>query len=146
MEKCNRETVLSVIARIQGGNVKRILVTGAGGPAGINFVMSLRVAPERMFIAGTDASEYYLHLAPTDKRYLVPKAKKLGYIGRLNEIIGRDNIDFLHVQPDVEVEVVSENREKIETGIFLPSRRAVKVCQDKLESAKVWRQKNINKC
>jgi predicted ATP-grasp superfamily ATP-dependent carboligase len=142
MEKHNRETVL-YNCKIQGENVKRILVTGAGGPAGINFVMSLRVVPERIFIAGTEASEYYLHLAPTAKRYLVPRAKETGYIDRLNEIICGDKIEFLHVQPDVEVEVVSENREKIETNVFLPSRKAVKVCQDKLESAKVWRQKNV---
>jgi len=123
--------------------VKRILSTGAGGPAGINFVMSLRIAPEKMFIVGTEASHYYLHLAPTDKQYLVPKAKEPSYIDKLNEIIRKEKIDFLHAQPDVEVEVVSENREKIEANVFLPSKKAVKTCQDKLESAKIWKKKNV---
>ena len=123
--------------------MKRVLVTGAGGPAGINFVMSLRIAPEKIFVAGTEASEYYLHLTPADKRYLIPRAKETGYIEKLNEIIRQDKIGFLHVQPDIEVEVVSENREKIDTTTFLPSKEAVKICQDKLESARVWRQKNV---
>jgi glutathione synthase/RimK-type ligase-like ATP-grasp enzyme len=123
--------------------VKKILVTGAGGPAGINFVKSLSIAPEKMFIAGTEASEHYLHLVPTDKQYLIPKAKEAGYIAELNKIIREENIDFLHAQPDVEVEVVSENREKIDTVVFLPSKKAVKACQDKLESAKLWKKRNI---
>jgi biotin carboxylase len=123
--------------------VKRIMCTGAGGPAGINFTLSLRIAPEKMFIVGTEANEYYLHLARTDKRYSVPRAKETGYIDKLNEIIRQEKIEFLHAQPDVEVEVASENREKIETNVFLPSKKAVQVCQDKLESAKLWRKKNV---
>ena len=123
--------------------MKRILCTGAGGPAGINFVMSLRLAPEKMFIAGTEANEYYLHLAPTKKRSLVPRAKDPSYVDRLNEIIREEKIEFLHAQPDVEVAAVSENREKIKAAVFLPSKRAVKACQDKLESAQVWKKKNV---
>ena len=105
--------------------------------------MSLRIAPEKMFIAGTEASEYYLHLAPTHKQYLIPRAKEPSFVDRLNEIIRKEKIDFLHAQPDVEVEVVSEKREKIEANVFLPSKKAVKACQDKLESAKVWKKRSV---
>lgn len=123
--------------------MKRIMCTGAGGPAGINFTLSLRIAPEKMFIVGTEANEHYLHLAHTDKRYSIPKAKETGYIDELNEIIRKEKIEFLHAQPDVEVEVVSENREKIEANVFLPSKKTVKACQDKLESAKLWKKKYV---
>jgi len=124
-------------------SMKRVIVTGAGGPAGLNFVMSLRIAPEQIFIVGTEASKYFIHLAATEKKYLVPKAKEADYIDRLNEIIRGEKVEFLHAQPDVEVEVVSEKREKLETNVFLPSKKAVKVCQDKLESAKIWKKKNV---
>lgn len=124
-------------------NVKRILCTGAGGPAGINFVTSLRVAPEKMFLVGTEANGYFMHLASTDKKYQVPRAKDPSYIDTLNEIIAKEKIEFLHAQPDVEVEAVSEKREKINAAVFLPSKAAVKACQDKLESAKVWKKKNV---
>lgn len=123
--------------------MKRIVVTGAGGPAGINFIMSLRIAPEKLSIVGTEANQYFIHLSPADKKYLVPKAKDSGYIDRLNEIIRKENADFLHAQPDVEVEVVSENREKLEANTFLPSKSAVKTCQDKLKSAEVWMKKGV---
>lgn len=123
--------------------MKRVLVTGAGGPAGINFVKSLQLVPDKIFISGTESSEYFRQLIPTSNRYLVPKAKEAGYIKRLNEIIRKERIEFLHAQPDVEVEVISKNREKIETKTFLPSKKVVKACQDKLESARIWRQKNV---
>ncbi len=123
--------------------MKRILCTGAGGPAGINFTTSLRLAPERLHLVGTEANEYYTHLALTDAIYRVPRAKDADYIDKLNEIIAKEKIEFLHAQPDIEVEVVSENREKIHANLFLPSKTAVKATQDKLESAKVWKQKNV---
>jgi carbamoyl-phosphate synthase large subunit len=101
------------------------------------------MAPEKLYLVGTEASEYYLHTMPTDAKYLVPKAKDPSYIDRLNEIIGKEKIDFLHAQPDVEVEVVSEQREKLEAPTFLPSKHAVRVCQDKLASANAWKNKGI---
>ncbi|MFB3890085.1 MAG: ATP-grasp domain-containing protein [Candidatus Bathyarchaeia archaeon] len=123
--------------------MKRILCTGAGGPAGINFTMSLRAAPEKMHLVGTEASPYYLHLAITDEKYKVPLAKNPSYIDSLNEIIQKEKIEFLHAQPDIEVEAVSEQREKIRANLFLPKKAAVKACQDKLESAKIWQKKNV---
>jgi carbamoyl-phosphate synthase large subunit len=123
--------------------VKRILCTGAGGPAGINFTKSLQIAPERVFLAGTEASKYFLHLSQTDVSYHVPRAKDGNYIEKLNEIIRKEKIEFVHAQPDVEVEAISENREKIEANVFLPSKKAVRACQDKLESAKMWKSKNV---
>ncbi len=103
--------------------MKRILCTGAGGPAGINFVMSLRVAPEKMLLVGTEANEHFIHLASTDEKFLVPRASQAGYIDKLNEIIRQQRIEFLHAQPDIEVEAVSEKREKLEATVFLPSKR-----------------------
>lgn len=123
--------------------MKSILCTGAGGPAGINFIQSIRIAPERITIVGTEANEFYLQLAPTKKRYLIPRAIEPNYVDKLNEIIRLEKIDFLHAQPDVEVEAVSENRERIEAEVLLPSKEAVRDCQDKLKSAKIWRRKNV---
>ncbi|MGB9756354.1 MAG: ATP-grasp domain-containing protein [Candidatus Bathyarchaeales archaeon] len=123
--------------------MRRIVATGAGGPAGINFVLSLRLAPEKIFIVGTEANEHFIYLASTDRKYRVPKAEETGYIDALNEIIRKERADFLHAQTDVEVSVVSENREKIEANLFLPSKKAIAACQDKFESAKIWMKKGV---
>jgi carbamoyl-phosphate synthase large subunit len=122
---------------------KRVLCTGAGGPAGINFVKSLKVSPEKLCIVGTEANEHYLHTMPTDVKFLVPKAKDPSYMDCLNDIIRKERIDFLHAQPDVEVEIISEQREKLEAPVFLPSKQAVRACQDKLASANAWKSKGI---
>ncbi len=124
--------------------MKTILVTGAGGPAGVNFIMSLRIAPEKMFIVGTEANQHFLHLAPTDEKYLISKATESNYIDELNEIIQKEKVEFVHAQPDIEVMVVSENREKIEANVFLPSKKTVRICQDKLESAELWLRKDVS--
>jgi len=122
---------------------KRILTTGAGGPAGINFIMSLKLAPEKLYLVGTETNPHFIHLASTDKKYYVPHATEANYIEKLSEIIEKERIEFLHPQPDIEVSVLSENREKIEATMFLPSKEAVRVCQDKYESAKRWKQKGV---
>ena len=124
--------------------MRRILVTGAGGPAGINFISSLRIAPEQMFIVGTEANQHFIHLATTDKKCVVPRATEPGYISKLNEIIRKEKIEFLHAQPDIEVEVVSANREKLDAPVYLPSKKAVAACQDKLESARLWKKHGIS--
>lgn len=123
--------------------MKRVLVTGAGGPAGINFVASLRIAPEKMFVVGTEANKYFIHLAIANKVYSVPKATEHDYVDCLNEVIKKERIEFLHAQPDIEVEVVSENREKLNAYLFLPSKETVRACQNKLEASRRWKKKNV---
>ncbi|MEM3641070.1 MAG: ATP-grasp domain-containing protein [Candidatus Bathyarchaeia archaeon] len=123
--------------------MKRILVTGAGGPAGINFVMSLKIAPEKMFIVGTEANKYFLHLASVDKKYLIPKASDPAYINELNGIVEKEKVDFVHAQPDVEVAAISESREKLKAKVFLPAKETIRVCQDKLKSAEKWDKNNV---
>ena len=122
---------------------KRILVTGAGGPAGINFVMSLKLAPEKLYLISTESNEYRIHLAPTERKYVVPPATNADYIDKLNEILERERIDFLHPQPDIEVAVISTNRKQIRANTFLPSKEAVLTCQDKYKSAERWKKKSV---
>jgi len=123
--------------------MKRIIVTGAGGPASINFVMSLRIAPEKMFTVGTETSPHRTHLAPTDAVYRIPAATESEYIDVINDIARKERVELIHPQPDIEVKVISENREKLDVNVFLPSKQAVRICQDKLESAKTWLKKGV---
>ena len=53
--------------------MRRILVTGAGGNAGRNFIASLRMAPEPIYVVGTDVSAMHLACADIDAAYLVPR-------------------------------------------------------------------------
>jgi len=123
--------------------MKRIMVTGAGGPASINFIASLKIVSERIYIVGVDANKFRLNLAPVDSKFVVPKAIEREYIDILNEIIHKENVEFLHAQPDIEVRILSENREKIDANLFLPSKETIRICQDKFESAKILLKNGI---
>jgi len=123
--------------------MKRVMITGAGGPASINFIASLRIAPEKIYIVGVDANRFRVHLAPVDSKFVIPKATEDSYINILNEIIRREKVDFIHAQPDIEVRIISENREKLEANIFLPSKETIRICQDKFESTRIWLKKGV---
>lgn len=123
--------------------MKRILVTGAGGSPSANFIRSLRAAREDYHIIGTDADKYYLQRAEVDTRYLAPLASDPKYIDFLNYIINKEGVEFVHAQNDVEVGFLSENREKINAKTFFPSKKTVKILQDKFESFKLWEKAGI---
>jgi len=123
--------------------MKRILVTGAGGPAGINFIKAVRLAPERIHIVGSDVNRWHLELPSIDRAYLLPPASSPRYIKKLNELIRTEKIEFVHCQPDAEVEVVSENREKVKASTFLPSKKAIRICHDKFKTYEILMENNV---
>jgi carbamoyl-phosphate synthase large subunit len=123
--------------------MKRILVTGAGGSAGINFVASLRMAGEDSYIVGTDTNRWHLELPDINARYVVPRCTDRSYLTKLNQIIEKEHIEFVHAQPDVEVKVLSDNREAVHARTFLPDRETIETCQDKMRSNKVLEGNNI---
>ena len=125
--------------------MKNILVTGAGGPAGLNFINSLLDAPEKMNIISSDINKFHLELTPTKDKIILPEYEKNNYIEKLNEVIDNFNIDFLHSQPDGEVKIISENRNQIKTKIFLPAKNTIKICQDKDLSSNIWAKEGILK-
>lgn len=63
-------------------------------------------------MVGSDVNRYYLELPDVDVRQLVIPCTHPNYIDFLNEVIKRYDIEMVHPQPDIEVRVISENREK----------------------------------
>jgi len=126
--------------------MKRILVTGAGGPPGVNFINSLRYSKEKMYIVGTDIDKMHLEWPNVDKAYLSPcRADNPKYLYFLNNLIEKENIEFVHGQPDQECSFLSQNRNKIKAKTFLPNKKTVEICQNKFKSAKIWLKKGIYK-
>lgn len=124
--------------------MKKILVTGIGGTAALNFVRAIRETNEKVYIVGTDCSEYHIHLArQVDKKYVVPKSDEKHYVDKLNEITEIEDIQFLHAQADVEVERISEDRGKVKARVFLPDKRTVKLCHNKFELIKYLNGKKL---
>ena len=111
--------------------MRRLIVTGSGGSAGTNFIKSLRLAPEPFYIVGTDISKYYLKLSKADVNYQVNSCYDGIYLNQLNTIIKEEKIEFIHAQPDPEVNVISANRDKLNAKTFLPNHTILPIAYNK---------------
>ncbi|MEM9982300.1 MAG: hypothetical protein AAF734_07375, partial [Bacteroidota bacterium] len=123
--------------------MKRILITAAGGAPAINFTRSLRDSKESYFLLGVDADPFTIHRAETDVKELCPKALDENYISYLNFLIEKYDIQFLHTQPDVEVGVISANRDKLLCKTFLPSPQSVEILRNKYTSFEAWEKAGV---
>jgi hypothetical protein len=125
------------------GPAKRILVTGAAGAPALNFIRSLRMAPEPFYLIGVDCNKYGLPAAETDKTHLVPRATEDDYIPAINSIIEETHAGLVFAQPDIEVAVLSRNRSRLAAPVFMPRAETVSLCHDKWESYKRWRDAGL---
>lgn len=131
--------------------MKRILIAGAAGPAGVNFIRSLRSAPEQMYLVGTDANRHHLSWIRDEahpenrvnQAYLVPRYDDPAYLDQLNDIANKENVDLIYPQTDPEVRFHSEHRNELAAPVCLPAKRTVVVCQDKYLSAEAWKAAGI---
>jgi len=121
----------------------RVLVTGSGGLAGVNFVRALRASSRGYYIVGTDFNRYHLLYPDVDARYLTPRHSDKSFIPRVAEISRQERADFLHPQPSSEAYVISYRREKVPCKIFLPPASVMRVGQDKLLSERRLKAKGI---
>ena len=122
---------------------RRIAVTGAGGVGGVNFVRAAREA-EELFIVGLDNDEYYLQLPKVDVRVPSPRHDDPRFIEVLKEVVERHGVEFIHPQPEVEVEVVAAHRQELKAKTLLPSLPAVEVARDKWRSYRALREAGVN--
>lgn len=122
--------------------MKRIMLLGAGGPAGVNFCRCLEREKD-IEIYGVDTSRYNLNLAK-------PYCKKVFHIDRyftdrnkvyfINRLSDNYDINFIHAQPDPEVLFLSKYRNALKAMTFLPPKSVIETCQDKYETAKLWKK------
>jgi carbamoyl-phosphate synthase large subunit len=122
---------------------RRVLVTGAAGAPALNYVRSLRQAPEPFYLIGVDCSRYHLPTAETDERHLVPRASEPDYIPVLNDIAREMRAELIFAQPDAEIRVLSARREELAAPALLPRKETVERCLDKFASYSAWRDAGI---
>jgi len=121
----------------------RVLVTGSGGLAGVNFVRALRASSKGYYIVGTDFNKYHILYPDVDARYLTPRHNDRSFITRVAEIAAKEKADFLHPQPSSEAYVISRQRGKVPCKVFLPLASVMRVGQDKLLSERRLKAEGI---
>lgn len=125
---------------------KRILVTGAGGSPGANFIASLRlVKNDDIYIVGADINKYHLELVSgVDKKYLLPTVDQPDYFDKLNAIIAKEKIDFVHCQPEQEVWALAHNLDKVKAKTLFPAASTLEITYDKSKLNELLKKNGIN--
>lgn len=112
-----------------------VLVTGAGGPAGLGFLQSMAGQGFELFAA--DVSRYApgLYLVPEGRRLCVPPGESRKYLPAVLEACARHRIDALVPTSDDELRRLSEARTsfaRLGTAVLVPEPAAVAPCLDLL--------------
>lgn len=125
--------------RTGGGQMRRILITGAGGAAATNFARSLRLVGETYHLIGTDSDKYCLQRSEVDERYLMPRCDAPTYVPMLNALTESTGTELIFAQPDAEIEVLSERRRQVNGRLVLPAADTVRICMSKYASYNRWK-------
>ena len=112
----------------------RVLVTGAGGPAGVVVIRSLLKRPElTVFAADMDGWAAGLYLVPAEQRRLVPPGRADEFVPTLARLVEDDAIDVVVSTVGVELIALSERRDELAPAVLAaPSADTLEVALDKL--------------
>ncbi len=97
-----------------------VLVTGIGscGP-GEGIVKALNIVEGKYRVIGTDMHSLSPLSFRVDAGYKVPKCTEDNYFDIINKICKEEKVDILIPSSDAEVDVISNNIEKIKKGVFV---------------------------
>lgn len=125
--------------RILKKNTK-VLVTGAGGPAGINVIKLLK--REGYYIISTDINPYSEGFVLSDKYYIInPANEREKFIEDLERIIENEKIDLVIPTVDEEIEVLANNEIKYKEKIVIHPKETVNICLNKLKTYEFLKDK-----
>jgi carbamoyl-phosphate synthase large subunit len=116
--------------------VHRVLVTGAGGPAGVAVIRSLLARDDiDVFAADMDGWAAGLYLVPAERRRLVEPGLSAGFADGVFDLCAADAIDVLVSTVDVELPALAARRDELAarcgTVLAAPSVETLAVALDK---------------
>ena len=113
----------------------KVLVTGAGGPAGVAVIRSLlKRDGVTVFSADMDGWASGLYLVPAEQRRLVEPGLSPEFVSGLLAMCEADSIDVLFSTVDVELPALAARRDEFAamgTSLAAPSLETLTVCLDK---------------
>lgn len=125
------------------GFMKRILITGVGGPTPRSIARTLKQPTEGSYsLIGADCNKYAVGLYQThvfDKTYLVPPAGKEGYWEAIRAIVERHDIEYAIIQPELEVLEWArvQQTENLPCKVLLPDIVLAEVLTDKAKTSEI---------
>lgn len=111
----------------------RVLVTGAGGPAGVAVIRSLLArADVEVYAADMDGWASGLYLVEADRRRIVPRGLDPQFVDAVISLCADDTIDVLFSTVDFELPSLAARRHELgETALAAPSLATLEVTLDK---------------
>ena len=114
----------------------RVLVTGAGGAAGVAVIRSLVAAGVEVFAADMDGWAAGLYLVPAERRRLVEPGRSPEFVDGILSIVRADDIDVVFSTVDVELEPLAVRRTELSPAVLAaPALSTLSTCLDKLTLA-----------
>lgn len=120
--------------------MNKILVTGAGGTAGVNFTRAVKL-DDSIQVTGTELNKYHEIFANDIDIVSVPPANDTSYIQKINNIVEKYGISFIHPQPTPELQAIVQHKNELKAKTFLPEKEVV--LKDKLEQQETLQSGNI---
>jgi carbamoyl-phosphate synthase large subunit len=112
--------------------VTRVLITGAGGPAGVAVIRSLAARDDMdVFAADMDGWASGLYLVGGDRRRIVPPGLRADFVDAVIGIVRADRIDLVVSTVDVELVPLSSRRGELGAPLAAASEQALRTCLDK---------------
>jgi carbamoyl-phosphate synthase large subunit len=119
--------------------VTRVLVTGAGGPAGVAVIRSLLARDDvEVFAADMDGWASGLYLVASENRRIIPPGRAEGFVDEMIGLCAEDRIDVLFSTVDVELPGLAARRDELSAAgaaLAAPSLETLEVCLDKFRLA-----------
>ncbi|WP_018237887.1 ATP-grasp domain-containing protein [Ensifer sp. BR816] len=125
----------------------KAFITGAGALLGQGIIRALRRSTLNARIIVADPSPLSAGLYWGDAAYLVPMAMDPHYLDRLGELLRAERPDILIPGTDVELPILSANREAIEktygTKVIISPPRVVSIANDKWLTSEFLRERDL---
>lgn len=116
----------------------RVVVLGAGGPAGVNFINCLRRSSHPYWISAWDAEPMHLAWCDADSRVVIPPVP-LDFVDKLRGFCDVNSIDLVYAQPDALVPWMARFGGTLgQATTFQPGLAVIETCQSKLLSNAAW--------
>ncbi|MEM4915594.1 MAG: ATP-grasp domain-containing protein [Nanopusillaceae archaeon] len=116
-----------------------ILVTGAGGPAGINTISLLK---DFYKIISTDINLSSEGFAISHKYYIIsPANEENNFIKDLKEISEKENVDLIIPTVDEEIEVLSRNMEIFKDKLIIHPKETIEICLNKYKTYEYFKDR-----
>jgi carbamoyl-phosphate synthase large subunit len=122
------------VPELLSGPTRRVLVTGAGGPAAVAFMRSVAERDVELLAADIDPCAAGLYLVPGDRRHLILRGDDPRLVDVLLELCERERVEALVPTVDTELLPIARRRadfEAIGTRVLAPTVEALELCLDK---------------